>query len=304
MNKKKTLLLALTLAAIPFSYKKAADRKFEKLFKVERSDSIYKNKPKDISEDLFKANLLSNLNWLKTKKHQEVEVSAYDGTMLKGLYIKGNDSHKTVILLHGASQDRLGVLNQARIFDRLGYDLLLIDQRGHGKSEGIYTTYGYKEAIDLARWITYLNSADNSIEIGLYGISLGANAIMLYLGHKVKDNIEFAIVESGFVNAYENLSRHFVDKLLYSQIRERFKRAVGFDLAEIDCESALRENSVPIMLLHSEFDEVVEVSDARRLFEANKGEKYLHIFDNSTHLSNCYAEDYAKVFENFISILK
>ena len=59
--------------------------------------------------------------------------------------------------MHGYTNNALEMLDVAYNFYKKGYSILLIDQRAHGKSDGIYSTHGFYERKDMLSWIDYLN---------------------------------------------------------------------------------------------------------------------------------------------------
>lgn len=59
------------------------------------------------------------------------------------------------------------------------YNVLLINLRGHGKSEGNYVDFGVKSRFDILKWLDYININYNSPKIGLYGVSMGASSVMM-----------------------------------------------------------------------------------------------------------------------------
>ena len=72
---------------------------------------------------------------------QPVEIRSADGTKLRGTYIENSrSSDRTVILLHGLYQNRSMCIPYVDMYRDMGYNVLLIDQRGHGESGGSHTT--------------------------------------------------------------------------------------------------------------------------------------------------------------------
>ncbi len=100
-----------------------------------------------------------------------------DGVALAGWYFAnpaGGDCG--VILLHGHTGSRYGMLEYAPLFWPKGCDLLLYDHRFHGGSTGDYGTYGYYEKLDALaalRWFEERTGLQAS-QIGLLGESYGA----------------------------------------------------------------------------------------------------------------------------------
>ena len=99
--------------------------------------------------------------WERDRDWEPVRVNAPDGKILRGTYIENRrDSHKTVILIHGLYQNRTMCLPYMDDYRRLGYNILLIDLRGHGESEGDHTEWGISEVDDLLMWCQWLKNSD------------------------------------------------------------------------------------------------------------------------------------------------
>ncbi len=303
MKLKRVLLMGAVAAGLPLAYIQAGKIKFDQLFKTKKNIDIMENKPDGIPMDLYKNVLLVDLNWLKNTQYTDADITSYDGLKLHAVRVSHGSEHKLVILLHGANNDHYGVLHQAHLFYDLGYDVLMCDLRSHGKSEGEYTSLGFKESIDLAEYISILTKDDPALKIGIYGVGLGAQAILQYLAHDVKDNLGFAIVDGAFIDAYKQLSKSFSDRLLFKSVNDHYRRTIGLNLDEVNGYDGVICNHVPTLYLHSECDPIVDVQNTLALYEANSGPKTMHIFKGKTHMGNYMDEDYPKVIENFVKSL-
>src|SRR5262249_20777433 len=82
---------------------------------------------------------------------RDSELVAEDGTFLRAWYMRPQQaSGNAVILLHGVSDNRLGMYGYARWLLQNHYSVLLPDARHHGSSGGL-TSYGINEANDIHR---------------------------------------------------------------------------------------------------------------------------------------------------------
>ena len=86
------------------------------------------------------------------------------------------DPKGTVCLFHGLTSSKAYYLPEAKYFREHGYNVLLLDFRGHGKSEGMKTTIGYKEAEEVKLAYEYVK-AEGEKRIFLFGGSMGAVTI-------------------------------------------------------------------------------------------------------------------------------
>lgn len=91
--------------------------------------------------------------------------------------IKADSSKGTVVLFHGYTGEKSGMLDKAEVFLKLGYSTLLVDFAGSGASDGNQVTLGYYEAENVKTCFDYLvNQGEQNIY--LFGTSMGAAAIL------------------------------------------------------------------------------------------------------------------------------
>jgi alpha-beta hydrolase superfamily lysophospholipase len=82
-------------------------------------------------------------------------------------------SKGTVILFHGLLMNKGMILPVASEFRYLGYNVLLVDLRGHGNSDGHSTSLGYREAEEVKLAYEYISRRGEKT-VYLWGMSLGA----------------------------------------------------------------------------------------------------------------------------------
>jgi pimeloyl-ACP methyl ester carboxylesterase len=83
---------------------------------------------------------------------------------------------RCVILLHGYGDAKVGAIAWAPTWHALGYNILALDLRAHGQSEGSYCTAGYYERHDVSQVIDQLRAEqpEGTQQVVLFGVSLGA----------------------------------------------------------------------------------------------------------------------------------
>ncbi len=115
----------------------------------------------------------------------EEPVFPYDTVRLqtsKGLFIDAwfsrpdSAAKGTVILFHGITVTKTQLLDEASEFRYGGYNVMLVDLRGHGNSAGNTTTIGYREAEEVKLAYSYVEQTGEK-KIFLFGNSLGAVVI-------------------------------------------------------------------------------------------------------------------------------
>jgi dipeptidyl aminopeptidase/acylaminoacyl peptidase len=107
-------------------------------------------------ESLEKDRLYTRDEYEKLPK-EEVEVESKDGLALKGTFIeKFKGSKRVIIIVHGYKASYIWSLQFVNMFFSKGFNVLLVDQRSHGRSEGTYATYGHYEKYDLDLWVDWV----------------------------------------------------------------------------------------------------------------------------------------------------
>lgn len=244
-----------------------------------------------------------------------VEVEAKDGTMLAGTYVSaGQDAHRTVILLHGLYSNRSMMVPLIPMYQKLGYNVLLVDLRGHGESGGEHTMWGMKEVDDLDAWMEWLEARDPRVLVGMHGISLGAAMSLLYSGTDNGQNLLFYVADSSYADLL-SLGKEKVyawsgdERMLLSMdiINPFFQAAMfihtGKLLHNIEPIDAVANAKAPILFLHGAADTLVPPSAAQELGDAaGSNRKEIRIFEGAGHAAEYAANPaaYERIVSNFV----
>ena len=134
-------------------------------------------------------------------------VSFQSNKKIEGWYFRKDSAKGTVVVFHGYSGKKSSMLDKADEFQKLNYNVLLVDFMGSGGSEGNQTTLGVKEAEEVKTVFDYLTQQSEQ-NIYLFGTSMGAVAIMKALndyGLKAKG----IILECPFGSMYQTTCARF-----------------------------------------------------------------------------------------------
>jgi alpha-beta hydrolase superfamily lysophospholipase len=127
---------------------------------------------------------------------RNVRLTSFDGTLLAASFLPAAAPRLgSVLVLHGHTDSRIGVVGYGEFFSRAGFDVLLPDARGHGESGGT-PTFGLKEAQDVAMWSDWLAANNSPGCVYGYGGSYGASILIQAL--PVASRICAAVAESPF----------------------------------------------------------------------------------------------------------
>ncbi len=245
---------------------------------------------------------------LFTQEVERVEIKSHDNLKLRGIY-KKLGGEKLAILVHGYGGNCHQMEPYAQIFASKNYDILAIDLRCHGKSDGDDITMGKKESEDLMLWINRMLEINPRYKIILFGISMGATTICLACGKQLPQNVVLAIEDCGFANAYKQLSHAYfkskmANKLIFKIFYSFTKRAKNLDLKKVDAENALKKCKIPMLFIHGENDDFVPAENFKTLSsQLPETRKETFLAPNSAHVQSYLNNPklYTKVVENFLS---
>ncbi len=131
----------------------------------------------DISKEImFGANYVKQENTAPDTVVQTVQLVTANNLSLEAWYIPVANAKGSIAMFHGHGGKKSSMLPEAAYFRKMGYNILLVDFRAHGNSQGNTCTIGYKEAEDVKLAYDWLKNKGEQ-NITLYGISLGAATI-------------------------------------------------------------------------------------------------------------------------------
>ncbi len=113
--------------------------------------------------------------------YTEVAVRSSDGLTLSAWWLEKAGSSLAAVLVHGWVGDKsnLHVVETALVYERAGFNVLMLDLRGHGGSEGKRGTLGYREARDVRGALSWLEERGfNPEDVVLHGWSMGGAAVV------------------------------------------------------------------------------------------------------------------------------
>ena len=274
------LVIAFFLATGLYIFKSTVTRE---LHDIEKSYTRY------VENNLFDEALYNSAS------KEDITLKSFDGLNLTStLIMNENPTNKFIVLVHGVSICYVGSLKYFDIFYRNGFNVLIVNQRRHGKSEGKYSTYGFYEKYDVNMWIEYLKSRfGNDIILGLHGESMGAGTVMETI--PLNDSIKFVIEDCGYSNFHELIGfqithaykNRLVRKILHpSLIFANFfmKTKAKFSMKKIVPIDIVSSTSLPMMFIHGKEDYFVPWYMAVDLYKAKtKGYKELYLVEGAKH---------------------
>jgi len=187
-------------------------------------------------------------------EYEDVNFNTEDDVQLHGWYIPQRDSKHVLLFFHGNAGNISHRRESIEIFHRLGLNVLIIDYRGYGQSEGKPSEQGlYQDATAAWRYLTE-NKGLAPEQIIIFGRSLGGTiAARLAAGVQARG----LILESTMSSARDFARQVF--KVLARLVVIRY----DFNTAEY-----LEHVNVPVLVLHSPDDEIMPFNLGEKVFES------------------------------------
>lgn len=244
--------------------------------------------------------------WLKEHHARDVYVQSHDGYRLHALWIPAKEPKGTVLLAHGYRSTVLvdfGLIYD--VYHKMHLNLLVPDQRCHGKSEGRFITFGVKESRDMQAWIDYHNENYGANQMLITGLSMGASTMMYLADQTLPKNVIGIIADCGFTSPAAILSKVFTSVTHLPAIpsiwaADLFARIfAGFSLYEKDSRKTLANSRLPILMIHGLADDFVPAAMTREGFDACTSEKEVFLVEDAGH-----GISYLKQPEHYQAVVK
>ena len=219
-----------------------------------------------------------------------VSTTAYDGLTLSARYYHAADGAPLDIAFHGyRSAGLTDFCGGAEISREMGHNLLLVDQRAHGKSQGRTITFGVKERWDVLSWVDFaLERFGPDTKILLYGISMGASTVLMASELPLPENVKGIVADCPYSSPAKIIASVGRKMRIPAGLAASFswvgaKVYGGFDLLEADPVRAVKKAKVPILLIHGESDGFVPCDMSAEIQRANPSQIYRCTFPGADH---------------------
>ncbi|MBP1569038.1 MAG: alpha/beta hydrolase [Oscillospiraceae bacterium] len=220
---------------------------------------------------------------------EEVSITTFDGLKLFARYYHLSDSAPIQIQFHGyrstAVRDFSGGFSLAR---KMGRNLLVVDQRAGGKSEGTTICFGIKEKYDCFEWIKYALERFGDVPIMLTGVSMGAATVLMASELDLPKNVKCIVADCPYSSPEEIIALQCKEMGIPPKIGMPFVRLGArlfgnLKLSGEGAEKAVRNTKVPILLVHGEEDDFVPCYMSEKIYSANPKMITFETFPNAAH---------------------
>jgi dipeptidyl aminopeptidase/acylaminoacyl peptidase len=227
---------------------------------------------------------------------RDVTLTTTDGVNLAAWYVPEIDtpssSEPTILLAHGFLDSRWSMLHLVPRLHEAGYNVMLLDFRGHGDSDKRPATIGRKEVLDLQAALDWLEAEGAIGRVGGLGMSMGAATLVNTAAQD--DRIDALVLDSCFADWKD------------TDFGEDYRLPPEWLVPDVPSPQELITHvHVPVFIIHGTADVLTNVDHAYRLYDAANDPKALWINDSGHAWSSwTYPETYRqKVLDFFEAAL-
>ena len=237
---------------------------------------------------------------------EEIWLSS-EGLRLRAWLLRGDPERAAAVVVHGLGDSIESYAGIARRFRARGHTVLLVELRGHGRSQGERTTLGGREREDVRaalEWLRVQNLAPRGFIAS--GVSMGAVAILRAAADR--EDVQAVIAEAPYDSFRETMAHHA--RLLYGLPRwlpvvpmaiAVAEWRAGFRADDVDSVAAARRLRSPLLLIVDGADPRMPEAVVRRIFDAHAGPKRLWIAANEPHAGASFNGGYWPTVEAFLA---
>ncbi len=207
-------------------------------------------------------------------KYEEYKTNVHivnDGLNLYGEYFDFGNK-KAVIIVAGRTDSLKYSYFFAEPYRESGYNVLVIDTRAHGESDGEVITLGHKESEDTIAWAKMIHDEYGIEKIILHGICIGS-ACSLYamISDACPEYIDGMVADGMFANFGDSFKNHMIEfkiptVLIYRIFTFMYKLKTGYSITTGPLE-VIDQMHKPLLMLHSKEDNYSTPYYAEKLFE-------------------------------------
>lgn len=219
----------------------------------------------------------------------------------------GND--KVAIIIPGRMESGTYSYYFSEPYRAAGYNILAIDNRSHGLSEGRYNCVGLKEYKDILNWIRFAHDELKNEKVYIHGICIGSATVLYALTDESCPDYAVGMTADGmYINFEENFKNHLIErkKPLFPftlEVMTMIALVAKKNPKKFSPINKIGRLNKPILFIYSVEDTYCVPKYGQLLYDTCKSEKVLQWFDHGEHshvrINN--TEKYDKTIKDFLA---
>lgn len=224
----------------------------------------------------FKKEIREGISWVESMPKTTLTTLSHDGLKLYATLIEHENPRATLLMFHGYRSSGMNDFSCAtRFYYSLGFNLLIVDQRAHGRSEGKYIGFGATERFDCQTWAHLIYERyGKDLPILITGISMGGATVLMASSLELPENVAAIISDSAFTSPADILSHvirkdyHINPSIIMPFMNMWSKALAKYSFYEVSAEDTVKKAKIPILFIHGLSDDFVPSEMSKRSFEA------------------------------------
>lgn len=214
-----------------------------------------------------------------------LKLTTSDGAQISAFYLPNPKAELTILYSHGNAEDLGDIKPLLGKLKDMGFAMFSYDYRGYGTSEGTPTESRVYCDIDAAYQYLTETLGISPRRIILYGRSVGSGPAVDLASRKTVGGL---ILESPFITAFRVVTRVPIVPV------DKFRNI-----------NKIRKVHSPVLVMHSQADEVIPFSHGKRIFEAANEPKHFLAVEQAGHndLMEVETEQYTKALHEFAQVV-
>lgn len=248
------------------------------------------------SDGGFSAARKKAMEALEALPRQDVTIRSADGLTLKGHLLTCKYPRRLIIAFHGwrSSWSRdFGLV--APFWLENHCNVLLVEQRAHGDSQGDYLGFGLLERSDCQQWAIWADRQNFGLPIYLAGISMGSTTVLMAAGLSMPESVRGIIADCGFTSprdivghvAQKNLHLNYTWLRSY-MIDRNFRKKIHMTTSSYSTLTAMKQTGIPVLFIHGTEDHFVPIEMTYRNYRACAARKRLVVVPGAGHAMSFY----------------
>lgn len=227
-------------------------------------------------------------------EYQSETLQAADGTELNAWFLpartrNGEKARATILFLHGNAENISTHFRSVAWLPAEGFNVLALDYRGYGASDGFPTLAGVQLDIDAAMRSLLTHKGVDPRQIVIFGQSLGGALAIYYAAHSAyRADIRAVIIDSSFFDYREIAEEKLAGFFLTWPLQWLPWLTIDDDYSPASSVAAI--SPLPLLLIHGDRDVVVPYHHSRQLFERAGEPKELWIVPGAGHTQSLGSE--------------
>ena len=228
----------------------------------------------------------------RTGALRDTVILGAEGERLHAIYAAAPEpTDRTAVIVHGYTDNAVRMLMIGYLYNHdLGYNILLPDLYYHGQSEGRAIRMGWKDRLDVLRWMEIANDIfGGDTRMVVHGISMGAATTMMVSGEEQRPYVKCFVEDCGYTSVRDQFAKELEDQFglpafpLLDVASWLCRLRSGWDFRGASALKHVAKGRLPMLFTHGAAGGSVPTRMVYPLYEAKPGEKELWVVPGAAH---------------------